>query len=698
MISGEIPSHDREGALFAIENRPIETFDFHHQQAATAHWTQANFEVLGPRLASELSEISGCGLRGCAYWVDLLFRYATTSPEKVERSRLLSDCVFGDLAGKSKNEAEEQLQSLIALLSLIEPVVLVFDETEGLSNQPDAGLRVAAFVVQLRQACPALTVILSVNEDVWQTGLSPLMPGGLEDRLTEFEVRLNELPRTEAENLLRSRFGKDSQEIAEKMDWPKPLSARAVLRNGAEIARTLTTDEEFSLEEPSVLAGMAAGTATPPPLDGIAQDFGQESFEEKAERILEPRSSFEAEEEVGFESVPRAEDQPIDVEEIVSEAPEVSKSPAEAPPLSVSADDPFGEPTQASREEEPQPQPQPQEQEASSPFAISQTEAPGATSEIVEQAPEEQTSPFTKVDDEPSEIATPAENQWSAESAVKHFAAAQGEPVSEPVVGFAAQRVEEEPPSQPATGSAFDEVPATAPAPEVAERSPFQQLEEEKSRLEAEAREKELAAARLKKEQEEKAAAAAAAVVESSPFSVSEPKQETPPARAPQAEPTPVQQPVQEVKPSPFTVREPEPQKVETRQSVAPVETAVAAASPTPEKAPQEPASPFVQKESAPAAQPASEATETPKTAQASSPFAAVAAPVSSPFASSASCACRFGTRSGNRGCGRVTEPVQKEIWATESLRTEAGIAVVFLKNVSSFRGKRLVSETSKSP
>ena len=223
LISGEIPSHDREGALFAIENRPVETFDFHHQQAATAHWTQANFEVLGPRLASELSEISGCGLRGCAYWVDLLFRYATTSPEKVERSRLLSDCVFGDLAGQAKSGAEEQLQSLLALLSLVEPVVLVFDETEGLSNQPDAGLRVAAFVVQLRQACPALTVILSVNEDVWETGLSPLMPGGLEDRLTEFEVRLKELPRTEAESLLRSRFGNDSEAIAREMEWPNPL-------------------------------------------------------------------------------------------------------------------------------------------------------------------------------------------------------------------------------------------------------------------------------------------------------------------------------------------------------------------------------------------------------------------------------------------------------------------------------------------
>ena len=189
--------------MFAIENRPIETFDFHHQQAATAHWTQANFEVLGPRLASELSEICNCNLRGCAFWVDLLFRYATTPPEKVERSRFLNEAVFGDSQGQS-NTAEERLQGLLALLSLIEPIVLVFDETEGLSNQPESGLRVAAFIVQLRQACPSLTVILSVNEDVWETGLAPLMPGGLADRLTEFEVKLQELSRVDAEQLLNS--------------------------------------------------------------------------------------------------------------------------------------------------------------------------------------------------------------------------------------------------------------------------------------------------------------------------------------------------------------------------------------------------------------------------------------------------------------------------------------------------------------
>ena len=263
LISGEIPSHDREGALYAIENRPIETFDFHHQQAATAHWTQANFEVLGPRLASELSEVSHCGLRDCAYWIDLLFRYATSPPEKVERSRLLSEAVFRDIKELGANAAEDRLQSLLCLLNIMRPTVLVFDETEGLSNQPEAGLRLSSFIVQLRQACPKLSVILSVNEDVWSTGLTPLMPGGLRDRLTEYEVKLSELTRDEASLLLQSCFGKNAGLIKSRLTWPDPLYARALIKEGVKVANELSRSD---LLDDTSATSLVAGATVPPPL------------------------------------------------------------------------------------------------------------------------------------------------------------------------------------------------------------------------------------------------------------------------------------------------------------------------------------------------------------------------------------------------------------------------------------------------
>ena len=98
VASGEVPCQDREGALLALREEPAETFDFHHDRAVTAHWTKSNFEILGPRMAAELASRSGASLREASYWVELLFRFATTAPDNVERARLLFETVFrGDL-------------------------------------------------------------------------------------------------------------------------------------------------------------------------------------------------------------------------------------------------------------------------------------------------------------------------------------------------------------------------------------------------------------------------------------------------------------------------------------------------------------------------------------------------------------------------------------------------------------------------
>ena len=666
LISGEIPSHDREGALFAIENRPIETFDFHHQQAATAHWTQANFEVLGPRLASELSEISSCNLRGCAFWVDLLFRYATTPPEKVERSRLLNEAVFGDIQGQS-NSAEERLQGLLALLSLIEPIVLVFDETEGLSNQPESGLRVAAFIVQLRQACPGLTVILSVNEDVWETGLSPLMPGGLADRLTEFEVKLKDLSRLDADKLLSSRFEGDAQQISQRMSWKSPLSARGVLREAAQVARTLGKGEELLVAE-SATPQELPKVSVPPPLDASNEVSVKESFEEKAERILKPTEDFEAESLSSETSTQKEESLPVEDKPVA-----VAKDSIQA--VGIQKDDPFGEAEFVAPET-----PVAEEVIAKTPVNEAPAESPPVAepsvteTPTVEDEPEAGSSPFEIVPEKavvppplepvsepespfeavskdvnlPQQTQQPAANGWSAENAVEQFAASQ-EPLK--------ASVSSEPPlpaSEPPVGSVFDAVTESqnisnsdsSPAlSQEKEASPFQVLEEEKERLEAEARRKEAAAI----EEAQKVAS----VPEASPFAISEPVQEVRPetqAQVVSAQPAQPAQPTREVvtesPASPFSVHQSEPvetasvvQQVQTEPAVERVTSTATTASQavqvspvsevttpsTPVKAtPRPPATRPAQEVASPPESPFTAATEVTAPA-ASSPFAAVA-------------------------------------------------------------------------
>ena len=395
LISGEIPSHDREGALFAIENRPIETFDFHHQQAATAHWTQANFEVLGPRLASELSEVSHCGLRESAYWVDLLFRYATTPPERVERTRQLSEAVFADLQGLGTSVAEDRLQSLLCLMSLVHPVVLVFDETEGLSNQPEAGLRVAAFIAQIRQACPGLTVVLSVNEDVWETGIVPLMPGGLRDRLTQFEVSLDALSRTDAKTLLQSRFGDSAELIADRMNWPEPLYSRALLKEGSRVATELmaagyfadAAPEKSNADSASEPSSMEFAQVMPPPLSEAVTAISKE-IEKDAETVSKSSESETVSSEKTVTETP-AEKTPA-TETPTTETP-ATEPPAAALPAAEIAEPAVGEPASIKSpvSEPPTFEPAVSETAAREPFASEAFAEPA-----LDPSPIKESSPF----------------------------------------------------------------------------------------------------------------------------------------------------------------------------------------------------------------------------------------------------------------------------------------------------------------
>jgi hypothetical protein len=84
-------------------------------------------------------------------------------------------------------------------------VVLVADDLEGLSADESGALRLAAFLGSLRQSVERLDVILSLNQDIWQSAFLPRLSGGLADRLSEVVVELHPLTEEEMVALLESR-------------------------------------------------------------------------------------------------------------------------------------------------------------------------------------------------------------------------------------------------------------------------------------------------------------------------------------------------------------------------------------------------------------------------------------------------------------------------------------------------------------
>jgi hypothetical protein len=211
--SGEVPCQDREGALTALRTRPVETFDFHHPNAVTAHWARENFEVLSHRLSLELAQRGGLPVAGVSFWVDALFRFASTPVENPSRVRALADEVHG-----MKGLEMERLEAILGLLTQLMRVVLVADDVEGFSTDETAALRLAAFLGSLRQPVERLDVILSLNQDVWVNAFVPRLSGGLADRLSEVVVELDPLTQSDMLALLESRAPGLGQQILQRID------------------------------------------------------------------------------------------------------------------------------------------------------------------------------------------------------------------------------------------------------------------------------------------------------------------------------------------------------------------------------------------------------------------------------------------------------------------------------------------------
>lgn len=278
VTSGEVPCQDRETALSALRQRPVETFDFHHSQAVTAHWTKENFEVLGPRLALELSRRTGVSLNEASFWLASLFRFAVAVPEHPGRTGMI-------IQSATTDAGVERYAALLALLSLISRVAVTADDLEGMHAEPSAALRFASFLAAVRQDAPRVDLVVSLNDDIWESAFVPALSGGLLDRLGEVEIRLEPLDEAATTSLLEARLPQGSAQLARSLALvPGEFYARRVLKKATELAEEndgapvrLIAPE--SIAEPVTVVTFAAAAAEAPV---VAETFAPVEDEVKA--------------------------------------------------------------------------------------------------------------------------------------------------------------------------------------------------------------------------------------------------------------------------------------------------------------------------------------------------------------------------------------------------------------------------------
>lgn len=330
--SGEVPCQDREGALTALRSRPIETFDFHHPNAVTAHWARENFEVLGQRLSHELAQRAGLPVREVAFWVDALFRFASTPLENASRVRVLSEAVHSD-----DGLEMDRLVALLGLLTMLTRVVLVADDLEGFSTDETAALRLASFLGALRQSVERLDVILSLNKDIWESAFLPRLSGGLADRLSEVVVELEPLTEEEMAALLESRVPGLGSLVLENVDRSLAGTHARGLIQAAGLAwlKATANDSAKASVAPYILEEKPV---VPPPVP-VAEESASVAADEQpqaSEPEAVPATSFQP--EIADASAPVEQESPFTIASDSQQFAESQSSGAVAwPPAEFSA-------------------------------------------------------------------------------------------------------------------------------------------------------------------------------------------------------------------------------------------------------------------------------------------------------------------------------------------------------------------------
>ena len=230
---GRIPSTDPVQALQVLSKDPMQLFSESGPARVIGDWFRRHFDQLRRPLA-EASAVEG--LEEVESWIAAMFDYVTQGAPA------------GLVALQSHMEVESATQVLrfIKLLSIWKPVVLVADHMDGLYRDSSAGQTAARMALEL-STVPGVRLVLSLNQDLWDTSFGRNLPSAFEDRLTARSVSLRGLDEADARKLveLRLRDSKvDERDAAEFMQFldldrffmGRPLgsvSARGLLRHAA---------------------------------------------------------------------------------------------------------------------------------------------------------------------------------------------------------------------------------------------------------------------------------------------------------------------------------------------------------------------------------------------------------------------------------------------------------------------------------
>jgi hypothetical protein len=190
--TGRIPSTDPVQALRVLSQDPMDLFLESRTASVIGSWFRRHFEQLVKPLAECAGPEGSDAMEG---WLRGMFHYLENP----------SATAVAALEARLEKDGATEITRLVRLITAWKPLVLVADHMDGLYRDPEAGVAIARIALAF-VSMPGVHVVLSMNQDLWETTFGGQLPSALEDRLNSFSVPLRGPTPQEAHSLITMRL------------------------------------------------------------------------------------------------------------------------------------------------------------------------------------------------------------------------------------------------------------------------------------------------------------------------------------------------------------------------------------------------------------------------------------------------------------------------------------------------------------
>lgn len=275
--TGRIPSTDPVQALRVLSQDPMDLFEESGNAKVIGEWFRKHFDQLRKPLA-DISSLDGPDQ--VEDWLSGFFEYVD-KPTPATLALLEARIESG----------YAQSARFIRLLTAWRPVVLVADHMDGLYRDPQAGVAVARMTLALT-SLPGVHVVLSVNQDLWETTFGRQLPSAMEDRLSSNSVTLRGLTVEDAGALVSLRLreagvaAEDEKAFLSYVDLDRffmgrpvgSVSARGLLRHLSQMWRHWLKDDGTTPPSGPSGSGGSAPLLAPLVVNDTRPEVPAESF------------------------------------------------------------------------------------------------------------------------------------------------------------------------------------------------------------------------------------------------------------------------------------------------------------------------------------------------------------------------------------------------------------------------------------